>query len=143
LEITQAKDSSLIRVAIEWYDPVSASNWTNDLVALVDAKLRARALETARARMTYLQKEFESNPVVAVREVVSGMMESELRTIATAGADREFAFRVIDPAIRAELPARPRRSLIIVGFAFCGLLVGAIFAVLSSRYRRPLNSTVQ
>jgi uncharacterized protein involved in exopolysaccharide biosynthesis len=133
--VTQEKDSSLVRVSFEWYDPVSASRWTNDLVALVDAGLRMQALNTAKGRITYLQKELENNPVVPVREVIAGMMENELRTMATAGADKEFAFRIIDPAIPAERPTRPKKLLIMAAFAFCGLFFGSIVAVLFDRSR--------
>jgi uncharacterized protein involved in exopolysaccharide biosynthesis len=133
--ITQEKDSSLIRLSIEWYDPALASKWTNHLVSLADARLRAQALDTARGRIVYLQKELESNPILAVRGVISGMMENELRTMATAGADKEFAFRIIDPAIPAERPTRPHRLLLLIAFTFCSLFLGSIVAVLFDRPR--------
>jgi uncharacterized protein involved in exopolysaccharide biosynthesis len=129
------KDSSLVRLSIDWYDPISASRWANGLVALADAQLRSVALSTARGRLNYLQKELENNPVVAVREVVSGMMEENLRTLATAGADREFAFRVIDPAVAAERAVRPKRLLIVVAFGSAGLLFGILAAIFVVRPR--------
>jgi uncharacterized protein involved in exopolysaccharide biosynthesis len=133
LFVTQEKDSSLIRLSIEWYNPASASVWTNHLVAFADARIRSRALDTARGRITFLQKELEHNPILAVRDVISGMMENEFRTMATADADKEFAFRIIDPAIPAERPARPHRVFIVAAFGLCGLLFGSILAVLFDR----------
>jgi len=143
LTISQEKTSNLVKLSIEWYDPQSASAWTNHLVALADAKLRAQALDTARGRIAFLEKELLSNQIVAVREVISGMMENELRTLATADADKEFAFRIIDPAIPAETPARPHRLLITAAFGCCGLLLGCIFAVLSDRSRVTARRTTR
>jgi uncharacterized protein involved in exopolysaccharide biosynthesis len=137
LVVAQAKDSNLVRLSIEWYDSASASKWTNDFVAFADAKLRANALETARGRLAFLQKELEGNPIMSIREVISGMMENELRTVVTAGADKEFTFKVIDPAIPAERRTRPHRLLIITAFALCGLFLGAILAVI---FDQPVKS---
>jgi hypothetical protein len=136
VDITPAKDSSLLKLSVEWYDPISASDWANHLVAFADSELRAKALDTARARINYLQKELENNPIVPVREAISEMMENELRTMVTASADKEFTFRVIDPAIPAEKRTRPHRILIMAALGFCGMFLGSIIAVISDRPAR-------
>jgi uncharacterized protein involved in exopolysaccharide biosynthesis len=136
MSVSQDKDTSLVHVSVEWYDPVSASTWANRLVALTDSRLRALALENARARLDYLQREMEKTTVLSIQQLIASMMEDDLKTLATAGADRNYAFNVIDPAVPADKPTRPKRFLIIVAFAFAGLVIGVLASLLSSHPTR-------
>jgi uncharacterized protein involved in exopolysaccharide biosynthesis len=128
-DVTEERTSSVIHVRVTWSDPVEASRWANGIVEYADQTLRGRSLQTSQNRLEYLTKVFNDTSVVAVREAVSTIMESEVRSIAIAKADKQFAFYVIDSAIPAERPVRPQRALICVAFASVGLLGGIAWAV--------------
>jgi uncharacterized protein involved in exopolysaccharide biosynthesis len=128
-EVVEDRKSSVVHVRVIWSDPLDASRWANSIVAYADQTLRARSLQNSQSRLDYLTKEFNENSVVAVREAVSSIMENEVRSIAVAKGDKQFAFYVIDPAIPAERAVRPKRVLICAAFAFVGLLIGLAWAV--------------
>lgn len=127
--VSEDRASSVVHVRVIWTDPVAASRWANAIVAYADQMLRERALQTSQSRLEYLTKEFNDSSVVSVRQAVSAIMESEVRSIAVAKADKQYTFYVIDPAIPAERPVRPQRALICAGLASVGLLIGIGWAV--------------
>lgn len=131
--VAEDRSSSVVHVRVIWSDPIEAARWANAIVEYADQTLRARALQTSQNRLEYLTKEFNDSSVIAVRQAVSAIMESEVRSIALARADKQFAFYVIDAATPAERPVRPQRALICVAFASIGLLAGIGWAVGRSR----------
>jgi uncharacterized protein involved in exopolysaccharide biosynthesis len=136
VEVVSEKGSALLRLRVEWYDAETSARWANEIVALADFRLRREALKTAEARLAYLQGRVNDGGAVAVQEAVAQVMVDTLRTIMMAGADQEFAIRVVDKAVPSERPARPRKKLIIVAFGALALFIGVIWAVL-----RPVSRT--
>ena len=50
-------------LSIEWRDPATAANWANQLVAQVNAEMRARAIASTNASLRYLRKKgLEARP---------------------------------------------------------------------------------
>lgn len=137
ISVEELKPSGMIRVKVQWYDPKTAAAWANDFARHVDSILRTAALDRSKQRLAFLQREFERISALAVRDAMSKVIENELRTLAFASADREFAFRVIDPAIRAERPVRPRRALLVAMLTSLGALTGIVLALAAAvRNRR-------
>jgi uncharacterized protein involved in exopolysaccharide biosynthesis len=134
VELVPEKRSGLLRLRVEWYDAETSARWANQIVALADTRLRRDALATAQARLTYLRERVAEGGAVAVQEAVAQVMVDTLRTITMAGADREFAIRVVDKAMPSVYPARPRKKLIVIAFGSLALFIGVIWAVL-----RPVN----
>jgi len=130
VELVPEKRSGLMRLRVEWFDSKTSALWANDMVAMADFRLRREALKTAEARLAYLKERVNESGAIAVQEAVAQVMVDTLRTITMAGADREFAIRVVDKAVPSERPARPRKLLIIVSFGSLALFVGIIWAVL-------------
>jgi len=129
VSVEELKPSGMIRVKVQWYDPQTAAAWANDFTRHVDSMLRTAALDRSKQRLAFLQREFERVSALVVRDAMSKVIENELRTVAFASADKEFAFRVIDPAIRAERPVRPRRALLVAMLTTLGAIAGIVLAL--------------
>jgi uncharacterized protein involved in exopolysaccharide biosynthesis len=140
VEVVPEKRSGLLRLRVEWYDAETSARWANEIVALADFRLRQEALKTAEARLAYLKGRVNETGAVAVQEAVAQVMVDTLRTITMAGADREFAIRVVDKAVPSERPARPRKKLIIVAFGSLTLFIGMLWAVLRPSSLVPVAS---
>jgi uncharacterized protein involved in exopolysaccharide biosynthesis len=134
VEVIPDKKTGLLRLRVEWYDAETSARWANEIVAFADFRLRQDALKTAEARLAYLRARVNDGGALAVQDAVAKVMEDTLRTIVMAGADREFAYRVVDKALPSVHPARPRKKLIIGAFGALALFVGVIWAVM-----RPVN----
>jgi len=129
MAVDELKPSGIIRVKFQWYDPQTAATWANSFTRHSDSILREAALDRSNQRLAFLKNELESVSALAVRDAMSKVIENELRTVAFATVDEEFAFRVIDPAIRAERPVRPRRALLIAMLTSLGAMTGIVIAL--------------
>jgi uncharacterized protein involved in exopolysaccharide biosynthesis len=125
--ILPEKKSSLISVSIDWTDPVVAASWANELIRRLNLEMRQREMTRADASIGYLEHEFETTTVVATREAIGRLIESQVKQRMLATVTPEFAFRVIDPAMPSDKDDRysPNKFLL----AVMGPIVGTIFGV--------------
>jgi uncharacterized protein involved in exopolysaccharide biosynthesis len=131
---TDAK-TGLVTVSIAWGDPKIAAKWANDLIAATNSFLRDQAIAESERNITYLGEEAAKTDLVAVRQAISSVMETELNKAMLARGSEYYALRVIDPAFPPERPSSPKLLL----WAFVGFFVGSaasIFLVLIRRLFR-------
>jgi capsular polysaccharide biosynthesis protein len=133
------RKSSFIKVQIDWTNREQAALWANEVVALLNKRMRARAIQEADETIKYLDQEYQRTSSVAVRQAVASMMESQLKLKTIAVVRTQYTFQFLDSAVvpddRAVL--RPRPVLYIVAAIVAGLLLGAVFALLWDLYRKP------
>jgi uncharacterized protein involved in exopolysaccharide biosynthesis len=130
--ITEDKSTGLITVAIRDRDPARVADLANDLVAEADSQLRQRALRDAQFTIAFLEKELSENNVLEVRQAVAQVLEAEINKATLANGRAEYAFRVVDPAVRPEADefAWPNRPLIIAIGIVLGLGLGFAYVLL-------------
>lgn len=124
--------NGLVSLAVEWRDPRLAAAWANDLVAELNARARAAAIEQARRSIEYFERELRRISSVEVRQAVYRLIESQTKTMAVASAREDYAFKVIDPAVVPEEASAPK-PLVLVLAGFCLGLVLALAWVLTKR----------
>lgn len=127
--------TGLVTVAVEWYSPDLAARWANGLVSMVNERLRTEATRNADQSIEYLNKELAKTNVVEIRQAIYRVIEEQVNNAMLANVQREYAFRVIDPAVPPELKFKPARALMVIVGAFIGLLVGVLSALIRHAYR--------
>jgi uncharacterized protein involved in exopolysaccharide biosynthesis len=133
--VRQDRDSGLYTLSIDWYDRERAARWANLLVERLNDETRRVAIERAERQIGYLNAELEKATVLGTREAVFRLLENEIKSSMIASAHRDFAFRVIDPAIAPE-PGYfrwPRRGLMIFAGAVLGFALGALLVARPDR----------
>jgi uncharacterized protein involved in exopolysaccharide biosynthesis len=139
LKISEDKRTGLVTLIVDWRDPSLASQWANDFVKIANDSLRTRAMSDAQATIDYLNEKIDKSPSVQVKESLSRIIESELKTLALAKVREDYAFRVVDVAV---LPddvdiVKPQRFVMaVVGFLFGAALFGLSKARRVSRRAR-------
>lgn len=128
--------TGLVSLAIEWREPRQAAAWANALVAEVNARSRAAAIEEARRSIAYLERQVRAISAVDVRQAVYRLIEQQTKAMAIAAAREEYAFRVIDPAVAPEEPSAPKPLLL----ALAGFALGLALAVALVLTRRALHA---
>jgi uncharacterized protein involved in exopolysaccharide biosynthesis len=118
--------AQLVTLGIEWKDPVVAAEWTNSLVTMLNEHTRQKRISESRNSIQFLQAEIENTNVVSVRTALYGILERELRSSMVANVRREYALQVIDPAVAANRPYRPKPLLNL----FLAALAGFVLAIL-------------
>lgn len=124
--------NGLVTLAIEWSDPTLAAVWANRLVTEVNKRRRTEAIREAEQSIKYLQQQLGRTSSIETQQSIYRLIESNTKTIALANAREDYAFRVIDPAIRPERRIWPKRTLIVMAGAVGGGLI-AVFVVFLRR----------
>lgn len=141
--IVQDKKSSLVTMHIDWKNGEQAAEWANELVARLNAEMRARAIAQANASLGYLEKELEITTVMGTRDSINRLIEAQIKQRMLATVTQEYTFRIVDRALPPDLgdPLRPNRLLLLVlgtllggVLGICGVLFASVVA--SGRYSR-------
>lgn len=133
--INNDKKTGLVTLSVEWRDPQLAAEWANELVRRANELLRLRATEDSRKAIEYLQEQLTRTSVVELHQVVNHLIEAEMKKVILANINKEYAFKVVDPAIVAEEPFKPKLVVrVVFGIAF-GLMLGIFLALLLNLLR--------
>ena len=136
LIVSEARDTGLVTLAIEWTNPEVAAAWARELVFRLNDRMRARALKEAETNVAFLQTELGQTSVLTMQQSIGRLLESELQKLMLARGNQEFAFRVIDAASPPKERVRPKRALI----AVLGTILGGVLAVLGVFLLHTLRS---
>ncbi|MDJ0751165.1 MAG: Wzz/FepE/Etk N-terminal domain-containing protein [Woeseiaceae bacterium] len=135
LTVIQDPQTSLVRVAVEWTDPVLAASWANSLVERLNGHMRQRALKEAESNIVYLKSQMAENTLAPLRSSISGLLEAELEKVMLARGNVEFIFRVVDSAVAPKQPVRPRILVVVVLSAFVFTVIGFLGILASAAIR--------
>lgn len=134
--------TGMVTLSIEWMNPALAAAWASKLVSLADSRLRETAIDEARSSIEFLESELETTSVVALQQVMTRLIESQINNITLANSRREYAFRVIDPPIVADRDhyVWPDRGFLLRAGLAVGLLVGALWVFVLTSMRNARES---
>jgi uncharacterized protein involved in exopolysaccharide biosynthesis len=143
LDVSQDKKTNLVSVRIDWTDRQAAAVWANDLVDMVNDRVRTRAIDDADRTISYLEQELKNAEAVEIRVAIFNMIESQLKVKSIATVRRQYVFQVLDPAAPADQDVRLRPhpgTYTVIGFAV-GFILGAVLAILIGGRRRDTRDT--
>ena len=132
--------TGLVTVTIRWKNPQLAATWANGIVEMTNDYLRQRAIHQAQRSITYLNSEVDKTSVVAVKNAIYTLMEAEIKKEMIAKGRKDFALRVIDPAVAPERKSFPRPVLWTIIGVLSGLFLGLLASILSETVRDMRNS---
>lgn len=118
LSVNRDKKTDLITVAVEWKDAALASDWANALVEQLNQHLAQQAIARSENNLKYLNEELMRTQVEEMRKTLFDLIANEQKQAMLANTQKEFAFKVLDPAVEPDRKAKPKRSLIVILTAF-------------------------
>jgi uncharacterized protein involved in exopolysaccharide biosynthesis len=121
LNVSTERKSSLVKVSIDWTDPALAAAWVDQLVAQLNQHLRLQAIARSENNLKYLNEELARTQIEEMRKTLFDLIGQEQQKAMLANAQREFAFRVLDPAVVPDKKNKPNRTNIVL---FVAVLVG-------------------
>jgi len=124
--VAQDKKSGMIKITVDWYSPELAAAWANRTVEMVNDKLRTVAVADADRSIDYLNKELAKTNVVEMHNAIYRVIEEQVNTAMIANVEREYAFKVIDPAVVPATKYGPHRSILTLVGAAIGFFIGVI-----------------
>ncbi|MDH3511610.1 MAG: Wzz/FepE/Etk N-terminal domain-containing protein [Gammaproteobacteria bacterium] len=125
--VVRDRDTGLLSLQIDWEDSAVAAAWANQMVEMINLHLRELAIAEAENSISYLNLELEKTSVVGTRNAIYSLMETQIQSIMLANVRKEYAFKIIDPAVVLEADDffRPDRPVL----AILGLAVGMALSV--------------
>jgi uncharacterized protein involved in exopolysaccharide biosynthesis len=141
LSIDRDRKSGLITVSVDWRSRPEAAAWANEIVERANTEMRVRALAAAAASTQYLEKEREQTQLVETRAAINHLIESEIRKQTMASVTKEYAFRVVDRALPADVDDiwKPKRVLLLILGVIGGLIFGIIVVLSRFGFHGPLS----
>jgi uncharacterized protein involved in exopolysaccharide biosynthesis len=125
--VSQDKLTGMVRLSMRARDPDLAARWANGIVELANVEMRERAAREAKEMLGYLTAEASKSSVLEVRQSLYRLAEGQMKTLSMANVRREFAYRVIDPAMAPDDRAYVSPSR--VAFGALGLLAGLLLSI--------------
>jgi uncharacterized protein involved in exopolysaccharide biosynthesis len=127
--------TGLVALTITWKDSHTAAKWANDLVAITNDFLRGKAIDETDRNIAFLNDQALKNNVVEVKQAIYKILESEISKGMVARGSKEYAFKILDPAVPPDKPASPDPVIWIPAGAFGGLLLSSAVVLLRSGSR--------
>jgi uncharacterized protein involved in exopolysaccharide biosynthesis len=142
LDVSQDKKTNLVTVRVDWTDRIAAASWANDLVEMVNDKVRTRAITDADHTIDYLEQELKNAEAVEIRSALFNMIESQLKVKSVATVRKQYVFQVLDPAAPADsdVRLRPHPGLYTVIGLLIGFVLGATVALLVGEPPRSVDA---
>ena len=133
------RSTGIITVSVDWINPFEAADWTNKLVAAINAEVRSKDVREASSAITFLRQQLEQTQLVEMQRVFYQLIESQTRIIMLADVREEYVFRVIDPAVVPDRKIAPRRSVTVI----LGTLIGLMFALVLVFVQQKLSPEIE
>jgi len=134
MSVSTDKKTNMVTLKITWIDPVQARDWANELVTILNNKLREQTIEDAEKTIDYLKKQLETVNLVELKQVIYSLIEEKVKNITLAKVQSEYVFKIIDPALVPDKPSKPKKKLIVV-VSFVTSLILSIFIALLLNWR--------
>jgi len=132
--VVEDRRTGLVRLRINWRDPVQAAAWANELVHRANDELRRRAIARAQGSIDYLKREARNADTVEIQQTLYRLMEEQYKTLLLANVSADYAFSIIDPAVAAdpEQYVSPRLGLYVLAGLFFGLVLAGLLVFLTA-----------
>lgn len=133
--VVENRKTGLTAVSVTWRDPKLAKQWVDGLVNSANDLLRREAIERSTTNLEYLQRVLDKTSVVTMRDTIAKLVESELKKQMMATGNKDYAFRIVDPAVIPEHKVAPKRSIFAVFGAAFGSLIWISLVAFRDRKR--------
>lgn len=127
--VSEDPQTGLVTLAIEWTDPLLVADWAAKMVLRINQSMRERDIDNSQQKLDYLNEQLGKANLVELRQAIASVIEEQINAMMLAQAEREYAFKVIDPPTVPNRRIRPKRTIIVIAGTFLGGFV-AVFIVL-------------
>jgi uncharacterized protein involved in exopolysaccharide biosynthesis len=135
--VVENRKTNVIDVYITWRDPRLAKQWADGLVDAANDLLRRQQIERTTRNLEYLGAASEKTAVMEVKISIYKLMESEIKKQMIALGNKDYAFRVVDPAVVPERKVFPKHTYFAVFGAAAGALIWYLLVALRGRGSEP------
>lgn len=127
--VSDVGTTGLVRVAVQWRDPVAAASWLSDIVRETNARLQKREVGQFKADIEYLSKTAQTVMAVQVKQSLYSLMALEYRKLMVAENPEDAPLQVVDPVVVPRRP-EPRLLLLLILGGGGGFALGLLYVLM-------------
>tara|TARA_B100002019_G_scaffold131625_1_gene113113 strand:- start:31787 stop:32656 length:870 start_codon:yes stop_codon:yes gene_type:complete len=129
-------DSGVINFSLEWEDPELAAQWANDLITSLNDFLRYEEIKNSESNIFFLEEQAKTVSISNLRLMLDGLILEEIKKITLAKTTKDYAFKVLDPAVIPLERHGPQKRLAVL----FGTLIGFVMSITLVFLRRFLKN---
>lgn len=135
-DIIQDKKAGVVIIQIDWKNRFEAAAWANELVQRLNREMRSREIIKADASIGYLEKELKNTTDIGTQQAINRLIETQIRQRMLATVSQQYSFRVIDPALPADVddPIFPKKYLFFILGPLSGVALASLCLLLLSMF---------
>lgn len=133
--VSSNKLTGITSVTVIHSDPDFTAFLANKITEKINSDMRQEEIMDSKRSIDYLKEELKSTNLVNIESVFYSLIEQETQKAMLANVDKDFMFKVIDPAVIPDSRYSPRRFRILLIGASLGLFVGIFLALFLNFYR--------
>lgn len=123
LGVSENESTGMITLTVKSLSPSASQQWAEWLVADINDHMRRKDMAESSVRISYLEDKLSDTNIAGMQQVFYQLIESEMRTVMLANAQKDYVLKVIDPPVKPQEKAGPKRGLIIVFATILGLML--------------------
>ncbi len=133
--VSSNKLTGITSVTVIHPDPNFTAFLANKIIEKINFDMRQEEIRDSQRSIDYLKEELKSTNLVNIESVFYSLIEQETQKGMLANVDKDFMFKVIDPAVVPDSRYSPRRSRILLIGTSLGFLTGIFLALLFNFYQ--------
>lgn len=138
MTVETEKKTSLITVSIEWKDPKLAAEWANDMVDYLNQYLAERSIQRSERNLKYEREALMKEQIEEFRKSLLDLIAQDTKNAMLATAQKDFGFKVIDPAVEPDKKAKPKRAIIVALATVLAGFIAMMVAFMVDRRQRTI-----
>lgn len=139
ITITQDKKTNIVKLSVEFYSPIMAKEWVDNIVIEVNHQLQERDRVEASKSIEYLEGKMSQTNLTEMKSVLSKLIEEQTKSLMLADVSDEYVFKTLSPTKVPEKKSGPARAVICILGTIIGFLLsvtGVLFWATLIRLRR-------
>ena len=133
MTVETEKKTSLITVSIEWKDPKLAAEWANSMIDYLNQYLAERSIQRSERNLKYLREALMKEQIEEFRKSLLDLIAQDTKNAMLATAQKDFGFKVIDPAVEPDRKAKPKRAIVVLLSAVLAGFIAVLIAFALNR----------
>ena len=128
--IIEDKENGFVSLYIKHQSPNIAKIWLENITNSINETIREEQRDRSSLSINYLNKQMEKTNYAELRQVLSLLITKETEKLTLIASNKDYVFKIIDPAISPELKTGPNRALICIIGSIIGMLMGSIISLI-------------
>lgn len=135
--VTQSRDNGMVTISIKHVSPYIAQQWNQLIINKINNRVRSKVIQESETSIEYLRDQIKRTEISDLKLTFYELIKAQTEKAMLANTRPDYVFRVIDPPLVPELKIYPRRTIMVLMFAFAGIFLSSIWVILNYIRKLP------